>query len=460
MISYSARRTLQAVAAAFGVFCMLTMVVAVTYVHTWRVDLSPGERFTLSDHARDVLRDIDQPIHITAFIRTEDGRNPILKDLLWQARNESSRIRYDVVDINKNPALATRLGVSAYGAVVVESRSRRRDFTNPSETQLVSAILNVTRPSKQVAVISGHGECVLDDVDRRKGCSQMRSAILQESYRVEPLALASAGSVPRDVDILVIAGPKEDFLDNELEALGTYLDEGGKALVLLDPFRAPRLSAFLRDYGLLVGEDVILDPENRLAGGELLSAVITDVNRQHLVVATLKAPPVLSGMRGMTARSDEGADRQVVSLLRSGPRSWASYDRAVLGATSPPQFVAGRDRNGPFRIGVEVSQPARVSGKVGRGRRTVIVAYGDSDFATNRFFDYLGNKDLFLNSLNWLGRDELLIGNRPQAQPAGSKVLFISQSQLSDLFRWAVVILPSLYMLAGILVIVWRRLGP
>jgi len=441
-------------------FCMLTMIVAVAYVHTYRVDLSPGERYTLSDHARDVLRDLDQPIRITAFIRTEDGRNPVIKDLLWQARNESPEITYDVVDINKNPSLATRLGVTAYGAVVVESASRRRDFTNPSETQLISAILKVTRPSKLVAVSSGHGECVLDDVDRRKGCSQMRSALLQESYRVEELPLPSVGDVPSDVDILVIAGPKSDFLESELRALGRYLDEGGKAMVLLDPYRAPRLSAFLRDYGLLAGENTILDPENRLAGGELLSAVITDVNRQHLVVATLKAPPVLSGMRSMTAHDDEKAGRKAIDLLRSGPRSWASYDPSVLRATAAPRFVAGRDRNGPFRVGIEVSQPARVSDASARGRRTVIVAYGDSDFATNRFFDYLGNKDLFLNSINWLARDELLIGNRPQARPAGSKVLFISQAQLSGLFRWAVLILPSLYLLAGIAVVVWRRLGP
>ncbi len=460
MISTSSRRTFQAIASGFGMFAMLASLTALTYVHGFRADFSTGTRFTLSDHARQVLRDIAEPIRLTAFIRTEDGRNPVIKDLLWQARNQSDKLSYEIVDVNKNPARATRVGVTAYGAVVVETATRRRDFTNPTETQLISAILNVTRPPKRIGVITGHGECALGDVNRRTGCSQLRTAVSQESYRIDELSLATSDIIADEIDVVLINGPKSDFLDPELKALRSYLDAGGKLVVLLDPYAASRLTALLLKYGVVMGEDVVLDPQNRLADGEAISAVLPDVNRSHLVAATLKSPPMFSGMRSVAGRGvGEVAKRVVVDLVRSGPRSWAGHDPAILDGAAP-KFVAGRDLNGPFSVALEVSQPANDGAAAVRGTTTRIVAVGDADFASNRFFDYLGNKDLLLNTINWLVRDERLIGNRPEAQPGGSKVLFISQAQVVGLFWWCVLIIPAMYLAVGIAVLAWRRVGP
>jgi hypothetical protein len=107
-------------------------VVGATYVYNVRWDLSTGDRFTLSDHARQVIAKVDRPVRIHAFIRTEDARNPFLKDLLWQASHESPYIEYDVVDVNRNPAMAAQYGVSSYGSAVVESNGKRADFSERS----------------------------------------------------------------------------------------------------------------------------------------------------------------------------------------------------------------------------------------------------------------------------------------------------------------------------------------
>ncbi len=54
------------------------------------------------------------------------------------------------------------------------------------------------------------------------------------------------GSVPQDAKILIIAGPQTDLMDNELDAIHKYLTRGGSIFVLLDPFKAPKLCAFLK----------------------------------------------------------------------------------------------------------------------------------------------------------------------------------------------------------------------
>lgn len=454
-----AARVLQLLVGSLGLAALLAALVAATYRYNVRIDLSPGGRFTLSDHALSVLRSLSQPVHVTGFIRTEDPRNVLLKDLLWQAQRENPRITYDIVDVNRNPAMASEYGVTTYGSAVVESAGKRRDFTAPTEGQLVAALLAVTQAPKKVYMLTGHGECSITEIERHRGCSGLGTAIRGEHFEVDELSLFGGRSVPDDADILVIAGASSDPLQAEIDAIAAFLDHGGKLLALVDPFTAPRLSDLLSRYGVVAGNDVVLDPENRLGGGELLSAVVTDLSDQHQVTASLDSPALFSGIRSIDAREDTERGRNVVRLLRSGPRSWATEDPDVLRGARP-RFVAGRDRNGPLSLGVEVTQPAvgGAGGGVGAGRRTSLIVYGDSQFVTNRFLDYLGNRDLVLNSINWLARDDVLVSARAKAKTPGKNFFFVSQAEMSGLFRAAVILQPGIFIGLGLLVFLRRRL--
>ncbi|MFP6626382.1 MAG: hypothetical protein VCA74_04890, partial [Deltaproteobacteria bacterium] len=189
------------------------------------------------------------------------------------------------------------------------------------------------------------------------------------------------------------------------------------------------------------------------SGGEAISAVMKDVNHRHLLTATLDSPPLFSGMRSLRAYPDEARGLEVNSLLSSGARSWASHDPRVLGGRRPT-FVAGRDVNGPLNVGLEVSLPAAAGND---SPRTRIIAFGDADFVSNRFLDYLGNKDLLLNSINWLSRHEALIAPRAKAKKPGKHQFFVSQAEGRRLFWAAVVVQPGLFLAAGVLVLLVRR---
>ncbi len=457
VISRNFRKWLQVVIATVGVTSLLATLVALAYVHNVRWDLSPGNRFTLSDHAKQVLARVHQPVKVLAFIRTEDPRNLYIKDLLWQVSRECASLTYDVVDVNRHPALAAQYGVSSYGAAVVESGGKRSDFSNPSEALLMSAILRVIQESKHVYALAGHGECAIDNTDRHDGCSQLREALTMESYKIDSLTLLGGGEVPADAGVLLVAGPKSDLLEGEVAVLGRWLDRGGKMLALIDPFRAPRMVSLLGAYGIEVGANVVLDMDNRLSGGEAFSVAIGDLNRQHLVTSTLKSPPLFSLAAVVAGRGNEINGRRVATLLKTGPRSWASYDPRILEGADI-SFVAGRDINGPLPVGVEVVQPAGPGAEP--GAETRILAYGDSDFAGNRFIDYLGNKDLAVNSVNWLAREDELISSRPQQQVSGKNQFFISQSDGESVFWSAVVVQPGLFLLVAVTLSAWRRFGP
>ena len=97
-----------------------------------------------------------------------------------------------------------------------------------------------------------------------------------------------------------------------------------------------------------------------------------------------------------------------------------------------------------------VGAPEVEVGKPGR-----IVVFGDSDFATNEYIEIYRNRDLFVNSVNWLVGDSDAITVRPHRSRASRFELSakqFGQIQFASLFA-----LPEAIALIGVLTWWWRR---
>ena len=89
----------------------------------------------------------------------------------------------------------------------------------------------------------------------------------------------------------------------------------------------------------------------------------------------------------------------------------------------------------------------------GKGRFVVV---GTSSAVANQIFgvSQVGNRDLFLNMMNWLSSDEDLISIRPK-DPEDRR-LSLSQRQMSTIFLSSVIGLPLVVVVAGLMVW-WKR---
>jgi len=85
-----------------------------------------------------------------------------------------------------------------------------------------------------------------------------------------------------------------------------------------------------------------------------------------------------------------------------------------------------------------------------------IAVYGDSDFATNRDFPKGANKDIFLNTINWLVKRELLISIGPKTI-AEMKHLNINAFQLKMITIVVIVVVPLASVAAGFIVYLRRK---
>lgn len=80
--------------------------------------------------------------------------------------------------------------------------------------------------------------------------------------------------------------------------------------------------------------------------------------------------------------------------------------------------------------------------------------FGRYRWLDNSFVEFNGNRDLYLNMVNWLSSDEDLIAIRPK-DPEDRR-LNMNSRQVALLFYGSVVGIPLLMILAGISVW-WRR---
>ena len=229
---------------------------------------------------------------------------------------------------------------------------------------------------------------------------------------------------------MVIAGPKSDLLEPEIDKLKAYLAKGGKLLVLLDPPQnadAPPLTnllALLKDWSVEVGNNAVLDPMSQLRGAE------ADV---PVAAPPIRLTPITNTFRMLTAypyadRSSRSKARRPAAPPRRSSRAAATagpkadLKPLTTKGEASPDLDKG-DVQGPVSLAVAVSAPVDgatppppADGQDANPNKpeTRLVVVGDSDFAANAVAGMAGNRDMFLNIVNWLAQQENLISVRPR----------------------------------------------
>ena len=122
------------------------------------------------------------------------------------------------------------------------------------------------------------------------------------------------------------------------------------------------------------------------------------------------------------------------------------------------------DKPGPVSIGAAVSAPVAAGAEPSVEKKdesgsepkpeTRVVAIGDSDFVSNVALAIQGNRDLFLNAVNWLAQQENLIAIRPR-EPEDRRIT-ITADQEQVVFWLAVVFIPGVLLMTGVYTW-WRR---
>ena len=429
--------------------------------HSQQWDLTAARRYTLSDQTVKILNSLKSDVTVTAFFpsRQEDTFTRGTRQLLQQYARRSSHIKLTFVDPEVNPGLAQQYQITSYPVTVFQSGERKEEATGLTEQDFTSALLKLSRTEqKKVYFLQGHQERDIDG-SAQTSYSAASDGLKRENYDVEKLSLLQTQNVPDDAAVVIIAGPRAPLLDPEKQALDTYLDKGGKILYLAEPRQDVGLDPLLDKWQLKLDDDIVIDPGRNYIGDPLSPAPVPQTGHR---ISTSLPDLLLPGSRSVSSKPSAGADYAISPLLKTTDRSWGETN-----FTAQAKFDPGEDIQGPLTLAIAVnrSEPSptfspgatptpqgQSAPPVPKGR---IVLVGNAEFASNAYFSQvLGNRDFFINSVDWLAEDEDLISIR--AEPQGqAPVVLTNQSQVL-VFYSSVVFIPAAVLLLGG-VVWWQR---
>ncbi len=439
-----------------GSFAFLAVLAIVSYLstrHHHRFDLTEQGVFSLSPQSTNVVKNLQEDINVQAFV--EGGVNPELRDLLQSYAYVSPKMKFEMVDPDRQPELAEKYHITAYNTVRLEYGKESTTVSQPTEQTITNAIIKVTRPTqKTICFIEGHGEPDIDDTQSARALSSIKVALTNENYQAKKVLLASMASMPDDCSVVVVAGPEKPFLASELTALENYLNGGGRALFLLPPRGSADLQPLLEKWGVKLGNDVVVDQVLRLFQGPALGlAPLVNTYGVHDITRDFKQRTVFPMTRSVHADAAGKKGLQATEIVKTSPSSWGETDLDGLFQRSEATLDAA-DTKGPVPIAVAVEADLKQMGQEKGGTARVAV-YGSVEFASNREVEgTYYNRDLILNTVGWLCGQSDLLSIRPRAVRA-SRVQFTAD-QGTVIFYLSVLLIPELLLIAGIAVW-WRR---
>ncbi|MDT8307360.1 MAG: GldG family protein, partial [Anaerolineae bacterium] len=425
---------------------------------SWRIDVTADARHTAPPETVALLRELDEPVHVMGFysfaLGTQREQARLILDNLSAA---SPNLTYEFVDPEVNPLLAQQYELNFDGTLVfIRNRNAPDEVfsraNSLSESDIHTALLKVINPvAKTLYMLTGHGELDAEDVNLG-GMSSAAGLLSDQGFTVEPLNLFTAGAVPEDATVVAIVGPRVALDEAEVEAISTYLEDGGSLFAVRDLIDLQgsflgvddALDRYLHDeWGITLREDIIIDPEMARAG---------QTSGLDFLGASLGPNPIITddlrrfGVRFSVARSiatAEASEAIVTPLVQTTAGAWGetNVDLLIETLAAAPD---GDDAQGVLTVGLAAENPAS-------GARLVV--FGDADFVNNANLFVGGNSLLFTNSLNWLAADETTIELPPR--PAIERQINIPDGQLRLLRTISTWFGPMLMGLVGLFV--WAR---
>ncbi|NDJ13890.1 MAG: hypothetical protein EBY17_22280 [Acidobacteriia bacterium] len=433
-----------------GVYVIV--VIAILGVGNWlakdynkTLDVTANKRFTLSDQTKKVVGNLKKEINVYYFEKTD--RYEQARDMFDRYRNLSSNFKVNYVDPDKRPDVARIEGMRNFGDIIIDSGVKKETAKALTEEELTGALIRALKTgTRTVCFVEGSGEHRVSDT-AREGYSTFKDALEKNNYKTQTISLIEKPEVPKACNIVIVGGPKRDYLQPAADALKTYVAGGGNAVVNFDAVLylpdqkmgdTPNLSALVAEWGVTMKGDVLIDlgSASRLFGQ--LSPVIGSYESHPITRVMADNASVLP-----LARSLE---------VKAPAEKLFSTSEGSYSLTNPklPMKEADLDKGakGPFAVGA--------AAKIGSGNTAGrVVVVGSSNWTANFIMAApIANRDLALNVMNWLTSDEELISIRPK-EPEDRR-LSVTGGGLRALFFFSIIGLPLFVILTGVSVW-WRR---
>jgi ABC-type uncharacterized transport system involved in gliding motility auxiliary subunit len=433
---------------------IIGIVVLVNYLanqYPQRWDLTEDANNTLAPETEEILANLPGKVQVTAFYsdatQTENARQ-ILDNFTFAS---DGNFDYEFVNPQTNPLRAQAAEITQDRTVVLTLGDKREAVTFLTEQELAGALVRlISGESRVVYFLTGHSEWD-PTAQGDDSYALLNQSLTAKGYGVATLNLLAMQAIPEDADVVVVAGPLVPVSQAEVDLIADFVTNGGGLIVLSEPpiitdtlGQSDPLANYLAEtWNILLSEDLVVDRQSQ--------------SNFDAVAFNYANHPVTQKMEGVavifpTSRSVQTGEPldaiTTVDLITTAPwdTTWAETDMEGLIANS----VAGdetTDLVGPVTV-------AMLAQNFDTGARVAV--FGDSDFASNVYFQQQNNGLMLINTVDWVAEQEDLINLTPRTTT--TRVLVPPFPLYGNLVILVMVcLIPGVFVVAGVVVFFQRR---
>ncbi|MEZ4313803.1 MAG: Gldg family protein [Polyangiaceae bacterium] len=393
-----------------------------------KLDFSYYRTSRPGESTKNLAATLTEPVEVLAFFPQLNDVGDEVKGYLTELSQASPQLQVKFQDRLLVPALAKELKVNADGVLVLKRGDNKETMTIGAEMKTAQvklktldadfqkALLKAMRAARNAYLTVGHGELnELSGAAAAEGRSakNLKRLLESQNYAVKDLGLAQglAGNVPEDARIVLILGPSQPFMPEEIASLKRYADRGGRVLVALDPDSKVDLAPLAEAFGLK-WKPVLLATDDARHFYPLRhndsDHIILLTNRfsSHASVSSLSKISQRTAVvfRGAAAlEKAEGATGTVDFAVRALAETFEDDNGNFL-------FDKESEKRQSYNLAAAISRPTGEKDKDGKDKEARVFALGDADALSDGAVGDTPNGLMAIDAIRWLGGDESFLG--------------------------------------------------
>ncbi len=298
-----------------------------------KIDLTPDDRYELSDDSIAAVKNIEKDIDITvtakrdyfdalaSYWRGQTGYDTpfeLIPELLDKysvyAKQGKGSIDVKYVDMDVDPDIINQYkkyynGDIERGSIIVSSGERvsvisstdvmnmitpdqytaqttgEYKFKFTGESTITSAITNVcdAHPVKTAFAMTMNGASLFDAQSYGSAVNAFENELLAKNgYECSDIDIATDEIKPEDYDMVVVFAPSVDFSEDIIKKLSDFLYNGGKydrnLIYVPDVSKTnlPNIEAFLADWNIKVENEIICDAKYNIGIESTIALKVSD----------------------------------------------------------------------------------------------------------------------------------------------------------------------------------------
>lgn len=399
-------------AVVIAIVVVLNLVVQEIPSKYREIDLSSQKLYTIGEQTEKILKNLKKDV--TLYYIAQDGtESSDIKNLLEKYEEGSKHITVEQKDPAVSPKFASQYtsdNISNNSIIVVcGDKSKVVDYSSMYETSI-----NYQTYSQEVTGFDGEGQLTsainyvvsdnmpvlynLEGHDESSMSETMKETIEKANIEIKSLNLLSEEAVPDDAECLFIFAPATDLTKEEADKIISYLENGGKALIVSNytDEDMPNFESVLENYGVQPVDGIVLEGNTdnyvsqnpyyllpNIESGEITSE-LSSQSRYVLV-------PLVQGIK----KADNIRDTLNISSILT--TSDSAYSKTNLKDMDTMEKEDG-DIDGPFDLAVSITE------KVGDDKETQIAYFASASIFNDSINSMVSgtNYELLSASLAWM----------------------------------------------------------